>query len=204
MSKSNKIAQLFKYPILIVYVALSWKVLEAADVFIARFNLPENTFQWVSTADFIGLLIVLGLLVFRRSRKLKVLIVDDHAMVRSGLKNLLLQLQQDKSNFELLDEASNGFNALELVQKHRYDLVFTDINMPAMNGIDLCKNITKENSQVKVVAFSMLDDKVTEKKMLDAGASGYLLKSASLQEIQTAIDVILKGEKYFSNGLAPL
>lgn len=129
------------------------------------------------------------------------MVVDDHAMVRSGIKNLI---SSSNSNYKNIDEASNGIDALNLEHSNRYDLIFTDINMPVLDGLELCKNIILENKNAKVVAFSMIEDKQTVKKMLDAGASGYLLKSSGLLELQTAIDKILKGGNYFSTGLEPI
>lgn len=190
-----------KYPIVFVYLAIGWQVLEAADVFIERYELAEIIFFWISAFLFLGLFfLILYSFSFKKS-KIKVLVVDDHAMVRSGIKNLISSTNGDYKN---IDEASNGFEALNLEQSNKYDLIFTDINMPVMDGVDLCKNIILEDRNAKIVAFTMVDDKQTVKKMLDAGASGYLLKSSGLLELQTAISKILNGGSYFSTGLEPI
>lgn len=190
-----------KYSLALVSIALGWQILEASDVFIDRYNLSGILFTYISLFIFLCFLFLVLFSILKNSSPRKILVVDDHAMVRSGIKNLISSASSNNKN---IDEASNGFDALSLQQSNKYDLIFTDINMPVMDGVELCKNIILENKEAKVVAFTMIDDKQTVKKMLDAGASGYLLKSSGLLELQTAIAKILNGGSYFSTGLEPI
>lgn len=198
--KSINPGELSKYSLVLIYIAVGWEVLEATDVFIDRFQFSETTFIWLSIVLSLGLVFLLGYTFSRKTKKLKILIVDDHTMVRSGLKNLL----ENNLNYIVADEASNGIEALLSIEHNTYDVIFTDINMPVMNGIHLCENIKKNNSAVKVIAFSMLNDKITVNQMLEAGASAYLLKSCGIQEIQSAIEKIMNGGSYFSPNLDPI
>ena len=129
---------------------------------------------------------------------MKVLLVDDHKIVRQVLKEFLIE----KLNGIEVDEANNGIEGLHKVKQAYYDLVIADINMPQMDGIQMMKEIHKYNSGLKVVALSMMDDQVSIKKMLQAGAVGYVLKEGNTQELLNAIQIIINGNKYFSPSVA--
>lgn len=127
----------------------------------------------------------------------KILLVDDHKIVRKALK---LFLNNTKDCF-VIQEASSGKEALEKIQNQTYDLIITDINMPLMNGIELCIQILKINPHAKVLALSMMNDNVNIKKMLQAGATGYLLKDCDEQEFLMAVKTVLNGDSYYSRGV---
>ena len=127
--------------------------------------------------------------------KLTVLIVDDHPVFRHGLELSLKTLPNIGSVFQ----ASNGIAALELLQSRSVDLVFLDIKMPEMNGIEMTERIRKMGSQVKIVALSMFDDRSNILKMFQRGASGYLSKNSSIDEIEKSIQEVLAGNIYLSN-----
>lgn len=127
---------------------------------------------------------------------MKILLVDDHKIVRSVLGNHLKeQVSPD------VDEANNGVEAIIKIKKEKYDLVITDINMPKMDGIELMKEIHEYDAELKVLALSMMDDSVSIKKMLKAGACGYVLKEGDAEELVKAIEKINDGEKYYSNSV---
>jgi len=126
--------------------------------------------------------------------KLIVFLVDDHNLFREGLKFLL-------SNNELITEiyeAENGQDLLTLAQKVKPDIVFMDIEMPIMNGIDATKGILLLYPEVKVIALSMHANENYYSEMIDAGAKGFLLKNSKFDDVQKAIIDVNEGKNYFS------
>ena len=126
------------------------------------------------------------------------LIVDDHDVVRSGLKNLLTDLY----NFSEVHEAINGNTAVIKLKENEYDLVILDIQMPDTDTLGLVEYIHITYPQVKVLMFSMSAENIYAKRYLKAGAYGFISKDASLENITKAITVILSGKKYISEALA--
>lgn len=127
-----------------------------------------------------------------------VLIVDDHKIIRDGIKSLL----EDAPNIQIVGEASNGLEAIEFFKKQPTDIVIMDIRMPEMGGIETTKFLTDNYPGVKILALTMHDEEAFISKMLHAGASGYLLKNVGKEEFITAIHKIYKGENYFSLDVA--
>ncbi len=130
--------------------------------------------------------------------KIKIFLVDDHNVMREGLK-LLLERERD---FEVLAEADNGRTAVSMVKKLRPDLVIMDISMPDMNGIEATQKIISENPKTQVIALSMYSDKRFVEGMFKAGVSGYLLKNCIARELVTAIRLIAEGQIYLSPKIA--
>jgi DNA-binding NarL/FixJ family response regulator len=128
---------------------------------------------------------------------MKILLVDDHTLFRNGLKMLLGTLP----DYEVTGEASNGREFLELIEKHTYDLVFLDIEMPEINGIEAAKRAIELKPDLKIITLSMYGDEEYYDQMVDAGAKGFLLKNTNLQEVKTAIDTVMNGGNYFSQEL---
>lgn len=126
--------------------------------------------------------------------KVKLLVVDDHPMLRSGLVSLFNNVE----NIEVTDEASNGELALRCIEKQVPDVVLMDINMDGRLDVITTEEIKMRWPAVKVVAFSMHEEVQVVRRMLKAGASGYLLKSASHNELIKAVETVVKGESYFS------
>ncbi|MBD0399962.1 response regulator transcription factor [Flammeovirga sp. EKP202] len=124
---------------------------------------------------------------------IKVILVDDHIMIREGLKSFLLQEQ-----FQIIGEANNGKEALQLLQDNEVNVVVTDIMMPEMDGIELSKVITKENPEVQVLALTMMNENYNIKKMLAAGAKGYVLKDCTQDELRNAILSVAQGKSFYS------
>jgi len=130
--------------------------------------------------------------------KIKVVLADDHMVVRSGIKNLL----ENEGEVEVVGEASNGEEALEQVQKLQPDLLIIDIRMPVMNGLDATKKLTSLKVATKALILSMHDDEDYILQSIDSGASGYLLKDTSKDEFMKAIRTIHHGGQYFSGDIS--
>jgi DNA-binding NarL/FixJ family response regulator len=129
---------------------------------------------------------------------IKILIVDDHGIVREGLR-LLFEQEDD---LEVVAEASDGRQAVEAAGKLRPDIVLMDVTMPKLNGIDAAKKIIDEYPNVKVVALSAHCNKSFIADMLRAGVSGYILKDGMADELIRGIQVVIAGEQYLSPKVA--
>ena len=130
----------------------------------------------------------------------KILIVDDHGMVREGLR-LLFEQQND---MKVIGEASDGRQAVETVCKLKPDIVLMDVTMPELNGIDAAKKIIDEYPNVKVVALSAHCNRSFVTDMLRAGVSGYILKDGMADELIRGIRVVMAGELYLSPKVAKI
>jgi DNA-binding NarL/FixJ family response regulator len=128
---------------------------------------------------------------------MKILLVDDHTLFRNGLKMLLDTLP----GYEVTGEASNGKEFLGLIANSDYDIVFLDIEMPEINGIDAAKRAIELKPELKIITLSMYGDEEYYDQMVDAGAKGFLLKNTNIQEVKTAIDTVMNGGNYFSQEL---
>ena len=124
----------------------------------------------------------------------RVFIVDDHPVVVAGLKSLLSQL----NNIEVAGAVSNAFEAIPFLKLNPVDVILLDISLPDISGIDLCKKIHQEFSKIKILGISTFSDRSYISRMIENGASGYLLKSASPEEIAEAIETVLNGKMYLS------
>lgn len=124
----------------------------------------------------------------------RVLLVDDHNIVKQGLRAIL-----ESGGIVVADEASDGQEALnKLKEGLDVDLAILDINMPVMNGIQAAEIISKDFPDLKILALTMLNEEYHIRKMLKAGADGYILKNSGKDELLNAVDAICKGEHYFS------
>ena len=129
------------------------------------------------------------------SKKIKVLIADDHTMFLQGLVSLL----ENETSIEILGTACDGEGILKLLQEVQgVDVVITDISMEKVDGCALSKAIRKKHPDVGVLVLSMHKDAATIAKLLDSGATGYVLKNADKDELVRAIDAVSRGEAYFS------
>lgn len=125
---------------------------------------------------------------------IRIIIADDHTIVRHGLTKLL---QQEK-DVEIVAQAQNGHSTLELARELSPDVIVMDVGMPDLNGIDATRQILRENPKIKVLALSMHSGRKFVVAMLKAGASGYLLKDCALEELTTALQTIMSGKVYLS------
>lgn len=131
--------------------------------------------------------------------RIKIIIADDHKLVRDGLRNLI---ESQQPGMEVIAEAGDGLTAVQLAQKMSPQVVLMDISMPRMNGIDATRQITSERPDIKVIALSMHADRLIVIKMLTAGAAGYLLKDCTFEELVHAIQAVASNRSYLSGQLA--
>ncbi|QDH79206.1 response regulator transcription factor [Echinicola soli] len=130
--------------------------------------------------------------------KIKVVLADDHMVVRSGIKNLL----ENEGEVEVIGEASNGEEALEKVKEAKPDILIIDIRMPVMNGLDATRKLTSAQQATKSLILSMHDDEDYILQSIECGAAGYLLKDTSKDEFMKAIRTIHQGGQYFSGDIS--
>jgi two-component system response regulator NreC len=130
--------------------------------------------------------------------KIKVLVVDDHTIVRHGIYALLGLM----SDIELVGEAVNGREALEKVRKLMPDIVLMDIAMPLMDGLEATRRICKEFPQTKVIALTQYDDHEFVFPVIEAGARGFISKTAASSELTSAIRSVYRGDSYLSPSVA--
>ncbi|MCL5036404.1 MAG: response regulator transcription factor [Chloroflexi bacterium] len=123
------------------------------------------------------------------TKKTGIIIVEDHRLVREGFANMLRQ----RDDIEVLGEAGKAEDALEMIRKHKPDVVLMDIKLPGINGIEATKQIKKEFPDVEVIMLSMYDEDQYVLESVKAGATGYVLKDISQEELFNAIDVVHKG-----------
>ncbi len=129
-----------------------------------------------------------------------VLVVDDHDLIRLGICRLL----SDVPGINVIDQAASGEEAIVLVRKHRPDIVFMDIRMPGIGGLEATQRILSQQPNTKVIVISAFNDDVYPMTLLKAGASGYITKNADTDEIKTAIETVLLGKVYVSPRLAQM
>ncbi len=130
----------------------------------------------------------------KNNRLYTVGLVDDHVLLRNALASLIHSF----GNYKVVLEASSGKELLALVNKKKLpDILVTDISMPDMDGFEMCGTVTQQYPSIKVLALSMHNEESVIIRMIQAGAKGYLLKSASVQEIRQAFTNLLKDEYYF-------
>ncbi len=132
---------------------------------------------------------------------IKILIVDDHKLVRNGINYTLLH-SNEVGFIDRIDEAINGSEAYELAMAFDYDIILMDINMPELDGIKATKKILKERPKSKIIAISMYNEDYEIRSMIRAGAEGYLLKNTGSEILNAAIKAVLEGSKYYSNEVA--
>jgi len=128
---------------------------------------------------------------------IKVLIADDHKIIRDGLRALI----EKQKDMKVVAEASNGCEAIEQIAETRPNIVVMDVSMPDLNGVEATRRIITANSQIKVIALSMHSDRRFVAEMLRAGASGYLLKDCAFEELGHAIRLVAKNRTYLSPGI---
>lgn len=126
---------------------------------------------------------------------IKVLLADDHKIVRDGIKLML----EPQAGIDVVGEAENGKQVLSKIEDHVIDLIIMDINMPEMDGIQATKTLKEKYPELKVLALTMSNDDLHIRQMIQAGASGYIMKSAGRNELKEAILTIMDGKHYFSD-----
>lgn len=132
------------------------------------------------------------------SRKITILLADDHSVVRQGFRRIL-ESQQD---MEIVGEAANGREALERASSLKPDIVVMDVAMPELNGIEATRRLSAASPRTRVLALSMHKDSVYVREILRAGARGYLLKDAIDADLLAAVRAVARGEGYLSPAVA--
>src|SRR5688572_9521283 len=131
-------------------------------------------------------------------KKVRILIADDHGIVRKGLR---LQLEQNPS-FEVIGEATEGREAVRMAEELLPDVVIMDIAMPNLNGIQATAQLIKKNPQIGVIILSMYSDETYLTRTLAAGAKGYLLKESADVDLEQAVHAVAQGKPFFSAAIA--
>jgi len=131
---------------------------------------------------------------------IKVFIVDDHYMVIEGIRSLV----QNERNIEWLGHATNAASALAFLKQQLPDVILMDINLPDKSGIDLCKEVKQLYPSVFVVGLSTFNQQSFVAKMMENGASGYVLKNATQEEVMEAVETVVKGKTFLSDEVAQL
>lgn len=131
---------------------------------------------------------------------IKILIADDHPVVRMGVKQILEKVP----DMEVADEANDGAEAIEKVTKKKFDVVLLDISMPGLGGLEVLKQLKRKIPSLPILLLSMHPEKQYAIRALKSGASGYLTKKSAPYELETAIRTVSQGEKYISTSLAKI
>ena len=131
--------------------------------------------------------------------KIKVILADDHVMLREGIKQLL---EFDKT-IEVVAEANDGIECLDKMEKIDADVLLLDINMPHKNGLDTLQEIKKRKKKIKVLILTVHEEVEYLVKAIDLGAEGYILKDSGSVELRKAINTVLEGESYIQTNLIP-
>ncbi|MBU2038222.1 MULTISPECIES: UvrY/SirA/GacA family response regulator transcription factor [unclassified Thalassolituus] len=129
---------------------------------------------------------------------IKVLVVDDHELVRSGISRLLT----DAKGIEVVGEAASGEEAVQFAKEHSPDIILMDIRMPGIGGLEATRKITRHNPEIQVIAVTACDDNPYATRLLQAGAAGYITKGADADEMVRAIMKVKSGQKYISPDIA--
>lgn len=129
---------------------------------------------------------------------IKVLLVDDHELVRSGVRRLL----DDSQDIVVVGEASNGEQALELANECQPDVVLMDLSMPGIGGLEATRKLMKQHPDCKVIVVTVHAEEPFPKRLLEAGAVGYLTKGCGIDEIVKAIKSVSNGTRYIATDIA--
>lgn len=135
-----------------------------------------------------------------KKREIKVLIADDHALIREGLRRII----SFEDDIRIVGEADNGEKALELLKIYKPQVMLLDMNMPLMDGLEVLKRVKREKTSIKVIMLTIENDTKTIKDAINIGADGYILKESAGTEIVRAIKAVYEGEKYIDKSLVSI
>ena len=134
------------------------------------------------------------------SNPIRVVLTDDHVFVRDGIKSLL----ESEANISVIGEATDGLEALKVIERLQPDMIILDIRMPNMTGIEVVEKLRSQNNPVKIIMLSMHESEEYVLKSIRAGADGYLLKGSSKEEFLKAVHTVAEGGKYFSRDVSSI
>ncbi len=129
---------------------------------------------------------------------IRVFLVDDHALVRTGLRMILAA----ESDIEIVGEAETGEEALPLIRRLKPDVVLCDLHLPGVSGLEVTERIVRSGQETRVVIVSVLEDGPLPKRLLDAGASGYIGKAGDARELLRAVRDVARGKRYLGTSIA--
>ena len=129
---------------------------------------------------------------------ISVLITDDHALVRSGIRRLL----EDSKQVKIVGEAECGEDSLQMAQDLKPDVILMDVNMPGIGGVETCRRILQKNPKQKIIVLTVHSEHTFPKRMLEIGAKGYLTKECGVDEMIEAIKQVNNGSSYIANSIA--
>ncbi len=132
--------------------------------------------------------------------KLRILVADDHEIVRRGLVSLI----KAQPNWEVCAEANNGRQAVDLAKQLKPEIVILDIGMPTLNGLEATRQILRDNAQIKILILTITDTDEAVRAVLDAGARGFLLKSDAARDLESAIDALQSNKTFFTARVAEM
>ena len=130
----------------------------------------------------------------------RLVIADDHTIVREGIRSLL----EAREDFVVLGEASTGREAISKVEELRPDIVIMDVSMPDLNGLEATRQIKKRFPECKILVLTMYEDKESIRRMLQCGASGYVVKKSAVSQLFDAIEAVVKGDAFFSPSISKI
>lgn len=133
---------------------------------------------------------------------INILLVDDHTLIREGLKLIL----KKNKNFKIIGEASNGVEAIKYIEKNanKVHVVMLDITMPELDGFEVAKIVRQNYPDIKILALTMHSEESYITKMIDVGVHGYVLKDSNLEDLSTAIQTLLDGKPYYSSDVSAI
>lgn len=129
---------------------------------------------------------------------IKILVVDDHDLVRMGIARML----EDVGDFRVVGDAKTGEEAVRMARQQSPDVVLMDVKMPGMGGLEATRKLLAFDPSLKVIAVTAYDDDLYPERLLKAGAMGYITKGAEVEEMITAINTVFRGDAYMSNSIA--
>lgn len=133
-------------------------------------------------------------------KNVRILIVDDHKMVREGIRSML-EFQESKFKF-FINEAGDGEEGVEIAGQNPYDIIMMDYQLPGIDGADAARMILEKNPDAKILALSNYNEYMYIDRMIKTGVKGFVLKNITPEELIKAIDTLLNGSNYFSNDIA--
>jgi len=129
---------------------------------------------------------------------ISVVLTDDHALVRSGIRRLL----EDSNQVSIIGEAESGEEGVRLAQELNPDVILMDVNMPGIGGVEACRRILQRNPKQKIIVLTIHNEQTFPKRMLEIGARGYLTKECGFEEMLSAINQVYKGSAYIAPSIA--